>query len=175
VRGKKVVLAVTTIGWPHKVVNNGKEALVGATPDWVLAKVGAFTTKNGVSFGEIGGKGGEAHGLTVDLPQFWRPAYLVDLERLIHQLAQHYDGNPMIAQLRMSLGMETEENPPVGWFGQTPSGYSEIGWIKLCGDIAPNLRARVSKDASGIRYQLDGGGLRVSQRRRLPGSRRWPT
>ena len=164
-RGKKVVLSVTTIGWPHKVLNNGKEALVGATPDWVLAKVGAFTTKDGVSFGKIGGKEGEAHGLTVDLPQFWRPAYLVDLERLIHQLAQRYDGNPTIAQLRMSLGMETEENPPVGWFGQTPSGYSEIGWVKLCGDIAriyerefqrTHLEFDISRMAVGYAFLNDG-------------------
>src|SRR5579864_5029408 len=38
-RGKKVLLAVATMGFPDSLPVHGTETLVGATPDWVLAKV----------------------------------------------------------------------------------------------------------------------------------------
>ena len=76
----------------------------------------------------------------IDTPKFWRPEFLVELAPMVRELAQHYDGNPTVAELRISLGSMTEENPPVGWFGHTVAGYSDLGWIETCRKIVAIYR-----------------------------------
>ena len=161
-QGKKIVLGVATIGYPRKILRGGTEVLVGATPDWVMKRTGTYSRES-VTFGEIGGNGLNSKAMT-NFPKFWQPEYLTEIGKLIHQLAQRYDGNPTIAQLRMSLGLTTEEGPPVGWFGQTPPGYSEMGWIDICSKIVgmferefhkTRLEFDISRMASGYVFLKD--------------------
>jgi hypothetical protein len=162
-KGKKVILAVATIGFPRKVLRDGAEVLVNATPEWVMRETGTYSLPGSITFGVIGSKSMQGTA-TVVYPQFWHPAFMTEIERLVRQLAVRYDGNPTIAQLRMGFGLMTEENPPVGWFGQTPVGYSEIGWIDTCARIAAiyqqnfhksQLEFQITRMASGYVFLKD--------------------
>jgi hypothetical protein len=130
-RGKKVVLAVATMGFPDRLSVNGTETLIGATPDWVLAQVHCYTYASRVL-----GTGTAQEQISAAFPDFRDPRFVALVSDLVGQLARRYDGNPAIWRVRISTGMMAEDNPLVGPPRHPMPGYAESQWLDYCSQIA---------------------------------------
>jgi Beta-galactosidase len=127
-RNKKIVLSVATISFPFMSAPDGKH-VQNATPDWVLAQVKTYPVST-----EIMGTNPMGKTAVSQFPDFRDPKFLQLTSALVRDLAQRYDGNPTIAQVRIGTGLLGEENPIVG--GRpghtTMPDFQEPQWLAFC-------------------------------------------
>lgn len=129
-RNKKVILGVSTIGYPYRTIAAGSPHFESATPDWVLDEVDTYSAEIG-TLGRVDNKT-----TTIErFPSYADPKYRDRIKELVHKL-KRFDGHPGISQIRISTGFLTEDNPsPAGptWLIQ---GYTDLDWIKYCDEMA---------------------------------------
>ena len=127
-RNKKIVLSVATISFPFMSAPDGKH-VQNATPDWVLKQVKTYPIST-----EIMGTDPMGKTAVSQFPDFRDPKFLQLTSALVRDLAQHYDGNPTIAQVRIGTGLQGEENPIVGGIpGHTKMpNFQETQWLAFC-------------------------------------------
>jgi Beta-galactosidase len=126
-RGKKVVLAVATTGFPIRAVVNGNAEIQHATPDWVLAHSSTYRIKTPVL-----AQPKYASEIDAVYPDFRDTRFTDEVASLIRLLAARYDSNPTIAQLRIGTGDMGEDNPRMGPLSAPLPGYTEDMWLQFC-------------------------------------------
>ena len=125
-RGKKVILAVATVGYPYRSLEGGKPHYANATPEWVLDKVTTYQAETS-ALGHVDNQ----LKTTVRFPSYADPNLAKLITALVQKLGR-YDGNPVVAQVRISTGFLTEDNPsPAGPKWLIP-GYTDLDWIGYC-------------------------------------------
>jgi hypothetical protein len=156
-RGKKAVIAVATNGFPIRVGSNGSADIQGATPEWVMQRIKTypFTTRL------LGALPGEPE-VTVQFPDFRDKKYLDLVSKLVHELGARYDGNPTVAQMRISTGVMGEDNPMVGPVGHPMSGYNERQWLDHCRNVVrlyyeAFTKSELQFDIGRVSYLWTGG------------------
>jgi hypothetical protein len=128
-RKKMVVLAVATVGFPYKVLEQGQARYESATPQWVLDQVTTYEAPT-QGFGRIHND----RNTVARFPYYADPRFASLIGQLVHKLAR-YDGSPTIAQIRVSTGLLTEDNPsPAGPRWLIP-GYRDLDWIEYCREM----------------------------------------
>jgi hypothetical protein len=125
--GKRVVLEVSTNGFPIRVKPTGPDDIAGATPDWVMRQIKAYPFSSRV----LGALPGEQDRVTL-FPDFRDPKFLDLVSALVRQLAARYDGHQAVARIRISTGIMGEDNPMVGPPRQPMAGYTEAQWLDYC-------------------------------------------
>ena len=100
-----------------------------ATPDWVLAQVKTYPVST-----EVMGTNPMGETAVSQFPDFRDPKFLQLTSALVRDLAQRYDGNPTIAQVRIGTGLLGEENPIVGGVPgyTTMPNFQEPQWLAFC-------------------------------------------
>ena len=125
-RGKKVILAVATVGFPYKVMRGTEAYYQSATPDWVLDQVNTYSAPV-KGFGRIH----NSLDTVARFPSYADPRFTRLITQLVQQLSR-LDGNPAIAEIRISTGLLTEDNPsPAGPRWLIPN-YTDLDWIQYC-------------------------------------------
>jgi Beta-galactosidase len=125
-RHKKVVLAVATVGFPIKTVQDGKTLFRGATPQWVLDKATGYEEQSrAIDTGH--------HEATTwnKYPSYRDPEFRKDVRELVQSLSR-YDGNPVIDHVRISTGMLTEDNASPDGLKYNVAGFGDEDWIRYC-------------------------------------------
>ncbi|MCV7090825.1 beta-galactosidase [Mycobacterium interjectum] len=127
-RNKKIILSVATISYPFMSAPDGKH-VQNATPDWVLAQVKTYPVSTLIMGTNPLGKTAVSQ-----FPDFRDPKFLQLTSALVRDLAQRYDGNPTIAQVRIGTGLLGEENPMVGGIPghTTMPNFQETQWLAFC-------------------------------------------
>jgi hypothetical protein len=138
-RGKRVVLSLTTIGPPFKIVSGGQATFASETPNWVLQGVETYPSPGAATLGLIPGlavQNGASHIDTV-YPNFRDSRFVSASASIIRELGNRYDGNATLSYVRIGTGKLGEENPmpPEGAGAaavQRIPGFSIQGWIQYC-------------------------------------------
>jgi hypothetical protein len=129
-RGKKVILAVATMGYPIMLSENGELRTLSATPEWVLKSSGTYAYPARL----LGVPPGSKEELAI-FPDFRSSNFVQLVARLVQQLAR-YDGNPTIETIRIATGLMGEDNPRVGPVSSPMTGYREQDWLKYSSEVA---------------------------------------
>ncbi len=126
-RGKKVVLAFATVGFPTRALLPEGPRFVSATPDWLLDKARTYSATV-PTLGEVKGQRTEL----ARFPEYSDPQFRSEVGRFVKALAR-FDGNPAIASVRISLGLLAEDNPnPVGALRYQFPGFGHLDWLAYC-------------------------------------------
>jgi hypothetical protein len=140
-RNKKVILSLSTMGLPVKIMLDGHESFMEETPAWVLHDVATYSAHLR-TIGVIEGMDVSATGSHIDavLPSPFDPNFLRDVSLLVKQIAAKYDGNPAISYVRIATGSMGEDNPipPTGAglvADQEIPGFTVSKWIEYCEKI----------------------------------------
>jgi len=151
-KGRKIVLGVATVGFPTVPVavpggfvgavaapGGQAPALQTATPGWVLRQVTTYRAETRV----LDGRDPRAWAV-VEFPSYADPRFAGLVDRLVQVLAQ-FDGHPGIAQIRISTGLMSEDNPsPAGGRWLIP-GYGDADWIGFCRTMSGIYRAHLRR------------------------------
>jgi len=132
-RGKKVILNVSTMGYPVKVMIDSQERFLEHTPAWVLNDVHTYAAHS-PTLGVIAGMDvseGVSHVDTV-FPSFMDDRFLSHVRRLVKQLAEKYDGNPTVSYVRISTGLMGEDNPVPPRIYRVFPHFTVTNWIDYC-------------------------------------------
>jgi hypothetical protein len=140
-RGKKVVLSLSTMGFPVKVMVEGKERFLEETPEWVLRDVRTYPAHS-PTIGVIAGMDvseGSSH-VDTAFPSHLDQRFLSHVSHVVQQLAAKYDGNPVISYVRIGTGLLGEDNPiPPSGAGlladQKIPGFTVASWLSYCDRI----------------------------------------
>jgi len=137
-RNKKVILSLSTMGLPVKIMLDGHESFMEQTPAWVLHDVGTYSA-HVRTIGVIEGVDVSATGSHIDtaIPSPFDPNFLRDVSLLAKQVAAKYDGNSTISNVRIATGSMGEDNPiPPSGAGlvadQQIPGFTVSKWIDYC-------------------------------------------
>jgi hypothetical protein len=166
-RGKTVVLGVATVGYPIRTIHNGEVTFEGATPNWILDKVSSYKTPSPAI-----DKQGPPTKAIARFPAYNDPRFVSAVQHLVTLLAARYDGNPTIAQVRISTGLLTEDNPSVAGLRSAMPGFSDLVWIKYCRQITDIYlgafkKTQVEFDVGRISWTSagrDGNAVREAQK-----------
>jgi hypothetical protein len=129
-RGKSVVLGVATVGYPIRTIRNGDVTFEGATPNWLLDKISSYKTSSGAI-----DKQGPPTKVMTRFPVYNDRQFISAVQHLVALLAARYDRNPTVAQVRISTGLLTEDNPSVAGLRSAMPGFNDLVWIKYCRQI----------------------------------------
>jgi hypothetical protein len=128
-RGKKVVLAVATVGFPVRMAD---DSLMSATPAWVMKKVANVTAKiRIIPYSPILSKN---RGVA-SVPSYFDPVFMAETRKLVNALAQRYDGNPTIAQVRICTGILGEDNATFDGIQTKYPGFTKDGWTDYTREV----------------------------------------
>ena len=129
-RGKKVVLSVPTVGFPAERMSTDGPKFETATPGWVLAQVKTYQHITNTAIGVIPG----IRPPSMTYPVYNDRRFLNLVQKLVRELGR-FDGNPDIAQIRISTGLQAEDNPSLDAFKWTIPGMNDLAWIAYCRDV----------------------------------------
>jgi len=137
-RGKKVILSLSTMGLPVKVMVDGRERFLEETPEWVLREVRTYPAHS-PTIGVIAGMDvseGSSH-IDTAFPSHLDERFLSHVSHAVQQLASKYDGNPVISYVRVGTGSLGEDNPiPPSGAGlladQKIPGFTVANWLSYC-------------------------------------------
>jgi len=160
-RGKRVILAVATVGYPYRSVEGGNPHYVSATPDWVLDQIQTYSADS-LALGRIGNQ----TRATVRFPSYSDPRFAKLIAALVQQLSR-FDGHVALSQIRISTGFLTEDNPsPAGPKWLIP-GYTDLDWVAYCRQMA-NLFER---NFHQTQLEFDFGVVALAYQRGGPAER----
>jgi len=140
-KGKKVILNLSTMGPPVKVIENGTARFENETPDWVLKDINTYPAHTG-TIGVIHGMEvikGVSHIDTI-FPSVFDPRFVSYITGIVQALGKKYDGNPTLSYVRISIGKVGEDHPlpPEGEgllaYKKIP-GFTVMNWINYCKNI----------------------------------------
>lgn len=124
---KKIILSIATIGYPIQLGTTDTE-IISATPDWVLRKIKTYSFPTKV----LGRKDFDIKTVSATFPDFRDITFISLQAELINNLADKYDGNYTISQIRIGTGLMGEDNPMVGPISSPAEWYRESAWIAYC-------------------------------------------
>jgi hypothetical protein len=142
-KGRKVVLDVATITYPYRSLPDAKE-IVSGTPNWVMRHVRTYDVSHARLLGQK--LSDSENDLSAKFPDFRDSRFLAFQIPLIRALARRFDGNPVIAQVRVATGVMGEENPMVGPLAHPiMPGYRELDWVEYCRKVTAAYRKYFTK------------------------------
>jgi len=140
--GKKVILSVAVIGPPLEKFTGSKKEFVSATPDWVLNRVATFQSPSNNFIGIFNDWKDMASNplFSFPFPRYDDPRFVTEIEKLVRQLGERYDGNPTISYVRIGAGKAGEDNPIGRTNGFGPNtgmlGFTNDLWIRYSWQVA---------------------------------------
>ena len=147
-RGKQVVIGVATVGFPYRIANAAAR-VADATPGWVLDEVATYRSSSLVL--------GQRTRVQARFPFYSDPKFLAEVSALVAQLGR-YDGHPGIAQIRISTGLLTEDNPSPAGLDYMIPGFGDQEWLIYCRGMADLFRHTFIK----TQLEFDIGRLAIA-------------
>jgi hypothetical protein len=161
--GRKVILSVAVIGPPLEKFIGSEKAFVSATPDWLLKAVSTFQSASNNFIGIFNDWRNMASNplFSFPFPRYDDPRFVAEIEKLVRQLGERYDGNPTISYVRIGAGKAGEDNP-IGrtngfGLGTGMPGFTNHLWISYSRRVADAYFASFHKS----RLEFDMGWMAV--------------